>query len=183
VRIIGGRWAGRALTSPAGRVRPTAEFLRDIMMQLIERDLRDARLLDLFAGTGAIGLEALSRGAKSCDFVENHGAALHALKANVAALKLRHHARVFDRDAIPFVDRLDAGTYDIAFADPPYGSRKLDRVVQRWQAVPFSRILVLEHAADHEGLPRQPNRRIEDSAITVLRASAREPGTPRPRRV
>lgn len=145
-------------------------------MQLIDADLSGAHVVDLFAGTGALGLEALSRGAASCDFVENSPSALHALKANVAAFRVRDRTRVFDRDAIPFVDGLDAGRYDLAIADPPYGSRKLDRVVHRWRAVPFSTILVLEHAADHANLPRGERRDLDESAITVLRVKgARSP--------
>jgi 16S rRNA (guanine966-N2)-methyltransferase len=146
-------------------------------MEMIATDLEGARVLDLFAGTGALGLEALSRGARSCDFVENGPAALHALKANVAAFRARDRCRIFDRDAIPFVDRLEAGRYEIALADPPYGSRKLDRVLQRWQAVPFAAILVLEHAHDHEGVPRGDRRALDDSVVTVLRAALpRHPG-------
>ncbi len=172
MRIIGGRWAGRPLVSPAGRVRPTAEALRSLSMELVASDLAEARVLDLFAGTGALGLEALSRGARSCDFVENHPSALHSLKANVIALRARECSRIFKRDAIPFVERLPAHAYDLAFVDPPYGSRKMDRVLARWQEIPFSRILVLEHAADHDhALPvRALSRRLEDSLVTVLRA-------------
>jgi 16S rRNA (guanine966-N2)-methyltransferase len=170
MRIVGGKWADRTLVSPGGRVRPTAEPVRDAMMQLIGDTVQGARVVDLFAGTGALGLEALSRGARYCDFVENGPAALHSLKANVAALRLREKTRIYDRDAIPFVERLDADRYDIAFADPPYGSRKLDRIVRYWQAVPFAGVLVLEHAADHEDLPRGTRRRLDDSAITMLRA-------------
>jgi 16S rRNA (guanine966-N2)-methyltransferase len=77
---------------------------------------------------------------------------------------------VFKRDAIPFVENLGAGAYDIAFADPPYGSKKLDRVHQQWQAVPFSRILVLEHAADHPIALAGRSVRVEDSIVTVLTA-------------
>jgi 16S rRNA (guanine966-N2)-methyltransferase len=88
----------------------------------------------------------------------------------VAALRLREKTRIYDRDAIPFVERLAADRYDIAFADPPYGSRKLDRVVRQWLAVPFATFLVLEHDPAHEGLPRGTRRRFGDSAITVLRA-------------
>jgi 16S rRNA (guanine966-N2)-methyltransferase len=139
-------------------------------MELIADDLAGARVVDLFAGSGALGLEALSRGAASCDFVENGASALHSLKANVAALRARDRSRIFDRDAIPFIERLDAGSYDIALADPPYGSRKLDRVVRRWQASPFSRILVLEHARDHGGVPPGERRETGDSVVTVLRA-------------
>lgn len=173
MRIVGGRWADRALVSPGGRVRPTAEALRAAMMDLVADELTGARVLDLFAGTGALGLEALSRGARYCDFVENGPAALHSLKANVAALRLRDRTRIYDRDAIPFVERLESDRYDIAFADPPYGSRKLNRVTDYWLTVPFSRLLVVEHAPDHEGLPRGATRRVGDSSISVLRARAR----------
>ena len=106
--------------------------------------------MDLFAGTGALGLEAMSRGASRVDFVENGPASLHALKANVAALRVRKKTRIFKRDTIPFVEALEAGSYDVAFADPPYGSRKLDRVVEQWLRVPFSRILTVEHDRDHQ---------------------------------
>lgn len=171
MRIVSGRWAGTALTSPGGRVRPTAEALRAATMDLIADDLEGARVLDLFAGTGALGLEAISRGALSCDFVENGPAALHSLKANVAALRLRERTRIFVKDAIPFVERIDKIAYDIAFADPPYGSRKLDRITGRWRDRPFSRILCVEHAADHDIGVRGASHRIEDSMVTVLRTS------------
>lgn len=169
MRIVGGRWAGRALMSPSGRVRPTAEEVRAAMMEMIAADLAGARVVDLFAGTGALGLEALSRGARYCDFVENGAAALHSLKANVAALRVREKCHIYDRDAIPFVERLEADRYDIALVDPPYGSRKLDRVIARWRQAPFSRVLVLEHARDHEGVPRGERRVAGETAITVLR--------------
>ena len=168
MRIIAGKWAGRHLTSPSGRVRPTSEELRGVMLDMLRDDLKGARCVDLFAGTGALGLEAISRGAKSCDFVENGAAAIHSLKANVAALRARDYTRIFDRDAIPFVERIDQIAYDIAFVDPPYESRKLDRVVERWLAQPFARTLVLEHAADHD-LPmlKGKRRRVGDSMVTI----------------
>jgi 16S rRNA (guanine966-N2)-methyltransferase len=171
MRIIGGRWAGKALVSPSGRVRPTAEAVRAACIDRLARELEDARILDLFAGTGALGLEALSRGARTCDFVENGPSAVHALKANVAALRVRSRARIFDRDAIPFVEKLDRFAYDVAFADPPYHSRKLDRVLARWQKLPFSHVLVLEHAPDHVLPGGGRTSRVGESAITVFRAA------------
>lgn len=176
MRILAGRWAGRDLVSPGGRVRPTTEALRGRLLDALADDLDDARVLDLFAGSGALGLEALSRGARSCDFVENGASALHALKANVAALHARDRARIFRRDAIPFVDRLPAGAYDLAFADPPYGSRKLDRVVVRWRAVPFAAILAVEHAPDIVLPVRGETVHVGDSTVTLLRA--RTPARP-----
>jgi 16S rRNA (guanine966-N2)-methyltransferase len=103
-------------------------------------------VLDLFAGSGALGLEALSRGAASVDFVENGRAALHALKANVARLRARPHTRVFARDALAFVNALEPGAYDVAFADAPYTSALAEHVVRRWLEVRFSRVLGVEHA-------------------------------------
>lgn len=140
-------------------------------MELLARDLENADVLDLFAGTGAVGLEALSRGAARCDFVENGAAAIHSLKANIAALKVKSRTRVFLRDAIPFIERIERPAWDIAFMDPPYGSRKLDRVLARWREIPFSRILAFEHAADHEPeLKGGRSRRVGDAIVTVLRS-------------
>jgi 16S rRNA (guanine966-N2)-methyltransferase len=149
MRIVGGEWAGRDLVSPGRRIRPTAEDVRVRWLDLLAGSIQGARVLDLFAGSGALGLEALSRGAATADFVENGSASLHSLKANVAALGARRRSRIFKRDAIPFVESLPADAYDIAFADPPYGSAKLDRVLRRWSAVPFARILGVEHTRDH----------------------------------
>src|SRR5689334_9683300 len=127
MRIVAGKFAGRDLTSPNDfRVRPTAEHVRAELLDLLRADIADARVLDLFAGTGAIGLEAISRGARSCDFVETRPASLHALRANVAALRLREQTRIFKRDAVQFARALDADAYDLAFVDPPYESRQLD---------------------------------------------------------
>lgn len=167
MRIVGGKFAGRTLTSPDARVRPTAEHVRTALLELLEPALENARVLDLFAGTGALGLEAISRGARSADFVEFRPGSLHALKANIAALRLREHTRVFKRDALPFAGALAADTYDIAFADPPYESKMLDRLIETWQRTRFARILAVEHAATHH-LPSGGTRRVfEDTAITI----------------
>src|SRR3954462_15907487 len=149
MRIVRGRWAGRQLTSPADRrVRPTAEHVRDAWLGLLEPLLEGARVLDLFAGTGALGLEAMSRGARYADFVETRPASLHALKANVAALHLREKTRIFKKDALPFAAGLQAGAHDLAYADPPYGSRQLDRLIDTWRATPFAAVFTVEHAHD-----------------------------------
>jgi 16S rRNA (guanine966-N2)-methyltransferase len=193
MRVLGGRWGGRDLVSPSGRVRPTAEPVREAIVSMLEGDIEGARVVDLFAGTGSVGIELLSRGARSCDFVEDDPQALHSLKANVAGLRLpAHKARIFRKDAIPFVEHPvverrrataaagDEGNempYDIAFADPPWGSRKMDRVLRAWLARPFSRILLLEHAADQPlaDLPAStPRRQVKDAMLSLLRA----PGMP-----
>lgn len=180
MRIVGGKWAGRHLTSPPDRrVRPTAEGVRDAWMKMLEPYLKDARVIDLFAGTGALGLEAMSRGARFADFVEDRPASLHALKANVAALRVRERTRIFKKDALRFAAALEPDSYDLAFADPPYGSRMLDRLVDGWLASPFSAILAVEHAADHELPPGGKRYRLEETtAVTLYRAPRRAATTP-----
>lgn len=170
MRIVAGKFAGRDLTSPNDfRVRPTAEHVRAAVLDLLGPDVKGARVLDLFAGTGALGLEALSRGAVRADFVETRPSSLHALRANIASLRVRERVRVFRKDALPFAAALKADNYDLAFVDPPYGSRMLDRILDTWRATGFSRVLVAEHAADHE-LPRGTTRRtFDDTAVTIFR--------------
>jgi 16S rRNA (guanine966-N2)-methyltransferase len=171
VRIVGGKFAGRDLTSPKDfRVHPTAEQVRAALLDALAPDLAGARVLDLFAGTGALGLEAISRGARSADFVEFRPSSLHALKANVAALKLRERTRIFKKDAIVFAAALKPGSYDLAFADPPYESKLLDRVIETWRARQYSSILAVEHARTHN-VPGGSHRKVfEDTAITIYRA-------------
>ena len=170
MRIVGGKHAGRDLTSPNDfRVRPTAEHVRAALLDLLAPDLKDASVLDLFAGTGALGLEALSRGARRCDFVETRPASLHALKANVVALRMKERSRIFKKDALPFAAALREGSYDLAFADPPYGSRMLDRVIASWKEHRFARVLAVEHAKSHE-IPKGTLRRVfDDTAFTIYR--------------
>jgi 16S rRNA (guanine966-N2)-methyltransferase len=171
MRIVGGKWAGRHLTSPADRrVRPTAEHVRDEWMEVLAPDLPGARVLDLFAGTGALGLEAMSRGARSADFVETRPASLHALKANVAALHVREKTRIFKKDALPFAEALPVARYDIAFADPPYESRMLDRLLDSWFDTPFAAILALEHASSHLLPEGGEELFFDDTMVTIYRA-------------
>jgi 16S rRNA (guanine966-N2)-methyltransferase len=168
MRIVKGRFAGRDLVSPNdARVRPTAEHVRAAMLDALEPDLGEARVLDLFAGTGALGLEAISRGAASADFVETRPSSLHALRANVALFRLRDRTRIFKRDALPFAGALDEDAYGIAFADPPYGSRMLDRVLDAWRARRFSPVLAVEHAASHD-LPRPERRLVFDETVVAI---------------
>lgn len=158
------------MSPPDARVRPTAEAVRAALLDLLTADLPDARVLDLFAGTGALGLEAISRGARSADFVEFRPTSLHALRANVAKLRLRDRTRIFKRDALPFAGALDGDSYDIAFVDPPYGSKMLDRVIDSWRARGFSRVLAVEHATTHKLPPGQDRRVFADTTVTVYRA-------------
>jgi 16S rRNA (guanine966-N2)-methyltransferase len=180
MRIVGGKWAGSDLVSPGQRVRPTREEIRAALFDALEPDLDHARVLDLFAGTGALGLEALSRGATSVDFVENGAPALHALKANIAKLRVKKWTRLFKKDVFAFLESLppegeedDSPAYDLVLADPPYTSRAPERLAALWLEDPFSRILCIEHASDRP-LPRPGKRRVfGDTMVTTYRIKKR----------
>ena len=117
---MAGRWAGVDLTSPSGRVRPTAEEVRDAWLTSLQADLPGARVLELFAGSGALGLEALSRGAVNVTFVDDNRAAIAAIKSNLNALQAV--AQVRQTDALRYLDsaRGSGAQYDLVFLDPPY---------------------------------------------------------------
>ncbi len=113
IRIIAGEFKGRRLKTPAGdAVRPTGDRVREAWFSILQRPVRGARVLDLFAGSGALGLEALSRGALSADFVETHRSALATLKANITTLKVEDRTAVHRVDAVRFAEQLHPGQYD-----------------------------------------------------------------------
>jgi 16S rRNA (guanine966-N2)-methyltransferase len=170
IRIIAGEFGGRRLKTPAtDKVRPTADRVREAWFSILQRSMRGARVLDLFAGSGALGLEALSRGAVTADFVELHRLALSALKTNIKALKLDERAAVHRTDALRFAERLHPGQYDVAFADPPYAEDQAARLVALFRVNPFARIFSIEHAADRP-IPGDDTRRYGDTAVTFIYA-------------
>lgn len=127
-------------------------------MSIVNADLPDARVLDLFAGSGALGLEALSRGAAVVDFVEIAAKSLVALRANAESLGAGSAAVIHRADALRFVERLEPHAYDVAFADPPYDLGLASKVAERWLDVPFADVLGIEHRMD-EVLPGGGDRR------------------------
>ncbi|MBP9841426.1 MAG: 16S rRNA (guanine(966)-N(2))-methyltransferase RsmD [Simkaniaceae bacterium] len=121
MRLTGGIFKNRLLKSPKGQsTRPTSEKLRQAVFNILQHKIEGATFLDLFAGSGAMGLEALSRGALKATFVENHPEALKALYANIAALELQESSQVISQNAKKILPKL--GSFDIIYVDPPYGA-------------------------------------------------------------
>ena len=138
-------------------------------MSIVGPWIPDARVLDLFAGSGALGIEAVSRGAATADLVEIAPQSLKTIAANVALLGAGDAIRVHRADALDFVGTLEAGAYDVAFADPPYDLGLASAIAERWLAVPFASILGVEHRRD-ETLPGDGElRRYGQTAITFYR--------------
>jgi 16S rRNA (guanine966-N2)-methyltransferase len=193
VRIVAGEWKGRRIAAPKGMaVRPTPERVREAWMSILQDDLPLARVFDLFAGTGALGLEALSRGAEFVDFVENDPRSLRTLEENIRALDAGERCTIHRSDALDFASRLTSpgaphasrlpvnaarlspngaglSPLVIAFADPPYRLGLAARLASLWLAAPFSTILGVEHEAT-ETLPEGGDRRrYGDTALTIYR--------------
>ena len=170
MRIVAGRWRGRIIKPPAdSRVRPTADRVREAWMSILMPELPGARVLDLFAGSGALGLEALSRGAERADFVEIAHQSLTALRVNIDSLGAESAAVIHRADATRFAAALEEHAFDIAFADPPYDAGLGTKLAERWLEVPFARVLTIEHRVD-EVLPGEGERRkYGDTVITILR--------------
>jgi 16S rRNA (guanine966-N2)-methyltransferase len=134
MRIVAGELRGRRLVAPpATTTRPTTDKVREAMFNaLVSLDVVvGARVLDLYAGSGALGIEALSRGAEHCTFVERDRGAVRAIDENIAALGLRGKARVVVGDGIAAAPGIDA---DLAFADPPYGFEDWPRLLRAVRA-------------------------------------------------
>ena len=144
-------------------------------MSIVHPWLQGARVLDLFAGSGALGLEALSRGAATADFVEQAEPSLRALRANIEHLAAGGRARVRRGDALRVMAGLGPDAYDIAFADPPYGQALATAVAERWLAVPFASILGVEHEA-REAVPAGgTTRQYGSTAVTIYRSADGSP--------
>jgi 16S rRNA (guanine966-N2)-methyltransferase len=175
VRIIAGEWRGRRIQAPPGQgTRPTTDRVREAWMSALAPEIPEARVLDLFAGSGALGLEALSRGAEHATFVESAAPALRALRANLEALGAGERATVVRGDALRFLDGLEPGAFDLALADPPYAQGLAAALVERFRDRPFARLFAVEHRVG-DALPEHPalrERRYGDTVLTFLSAPA-----------
>jgi 16S rRNA (guanine966-N2)-methyltransferase len=188
MRIVGGQDRGRRLQAPRGhRTRPTAERVREALFDILGPAVRGTRVLDLFAGTGAVGIEALSRGAVRAVFVEKERQAIRALRRNLAAVGAsRAAARVVAGDVAAVIPGLaqEEGPVDLVFLDPPYaGSRILETlaVLVRSGLLAEGARVVVQHfgklvipAIPGLVFDREP-RRFGETTLTFFRAEGYTP--------
>lgn len=132
MRIISGSLRGKRLEPPKGMTtRPTTDRVKEALFSIIQFDIEGARVLDLFAGSGQLGLEALSRGAESCDFVEHDQNAAAAVAGNIASCGVSNEkARLHRCDSFTFLSGLQPESFDIVLLDPPYGGELLRRAIE-----------------------------------------------------
>ena len=141
-------------------------------MSAVAPELPGARVLDLFAGSGALGLEALSRGAEHATFVENAPSALRVLQTNLAALGASERSTIVRTDALRYVRALDALSFDLAFADPPYAKGIAAALVEVFLERPFAGLLCVEHRRTDviPELPGARQKRYGDTLLTFVPA-------------
>jgi len=183
MRIVGGRHRGRALSAPKSQaIRPTADRLRESLFNILSHAYGDpvtgARVLDLFAGTGALGLEALSRDAAFVLFVDNGAEARALLRANVEALGAGGASKVYRRDAVQLGPASPMSPFSLAFLDPPYGKGLAEKALVSareggWLAP--QALVVVEEAADLTLIPPDGFEQIErreygDTQLVFLRS-------------
>jgi 16S rRNA (guanine966-N2)-methyltransferase len=181
MRIIGGRLKGRVLQSPPdSEIRPTSDRLRETIFNILahayDDPVSDAAVIDLFAGTGAMGLEALSRGARNVLFVEIAGKARALIRANVDALGLGGVAQIFRRDARKLGSAPHGKSFSLAFLDAPYGQHLAEQALValhdgNWLAP--QALLIVEEAAEAElalpeGYETIETRLYGDTQIAIL---------------
>ena len=183
MRIITGKFRGVQIEAPKGlATRPTSDRVRQALFNVLEHgaprfDFEGARVLDLFAGSGALGIEALSRGARYCLFIEENAAARAAIRRNVEALGLTGVTKIWRRDATTLGEAGTLLPFQLLFCDPPYGKglgeRALAEAVNRGWAEQGA-IAVFEEHADAEialatGLEEIDRRRCGDTQIAIAR--------------
>jgi len=183
MRIIAGEYRGRRLLAPEGKdIRPTTDKTREALFSILMNEIPDARVLDLFAGTGALGIEALSRGAAGCTFIDQSRAAVRLIRENLAACgpEAERRACVCAGDFRRVLAGLDE-PFDIILMDPPYGQRlwrpAMEIIAENRLLTPGG-VLVCEHRREEElpgeivGFVRQKERRYGISKLSIYRCYA-----------
>jgi 16S rRNA (guanine966-N2)-methyltransferase len=184
MRVVGGRLRGRALAAPKSQaIRPTADRLREALFNILAHAYGDpvtgARVLDLFAGTGALGIEALSRGAAFALFIDEGAEARALIRENVAVLGLGGTSRIFRRDATKLGPVYPLEPFSLAFLDPPYGrgraAQALTSARQGGWLTPNAFVVVEESAkaafAAPDGFTERERRRYDDTEFILLNAA------------
>jgi 16S rRNA (guanine(966)-N(2))-methyltransferase RsmD len=192
MRIVAGKYRSRILKSLKGNaLRPTSDRLRETLFNVLGPNVAGSRFLDVFAGTGAVGIEAISRGATQVVFIENHAAAATLIRRNLGSLEIQNGAQILLFDALRGLEKIAAhhkptdAPFDFVFVDPPYAEKdQYDRVLGFLGAASFlseGSLVIAEHRRSHE-LPQRIGRLMQtrilrqgDAALSFFEHQAAEP--------
>ncbi|UCG77724.1 MAG: 16S rRNA (guanine(966)-N(2))-methyltransferase RsmD [Nitrospirota bacterium] len=181
MRIISGRSKGRKIRHDGSDdLRPTSSKVRESIFNILSDKIENSRFLDLFAGTGAVGIEALSRGASECTFVESNSRRVKKLKNDLEALGLSGRSKVVHEDSMEFIVRAKKTLYDIIFADPPYDYKELEGILDNlanMDIIDSNGIVVIEHSSKRKmqntygNIKTVKTYKYGDTSITKFRRS------------
>ncbi len=152
MRVISGTARGKVLQAVPGQgTRPTTARVKESVFNIIQMQVRGAQVLDLFAGTGQMGIEALSRGAAYADFVEQDKTALQVVRKNISSARVEERAQVYACAALTYLQKAKPQSKDVIFLDPPYGGKVLEEIlfaIQRFDILQANGIIICESAVD-----------------------------------
>lgn len=177
MRIIAGAFRGRRLNTPKGiKIRPTIDRVREAIFNIIRDEIPDAQVLDLFAGTGAMGLEALSRGAARAVFVDQSAGAIRLIRENIELCTARDRSLII-QDTVPSAVRrlaIKGDVFDLIFLDPPYGKGLVEKTLEVLDVVAAPGAMVIAECYFKDELPaelkdwlRRSERRYGDTMISI----------------
>ena len=181
MRVISGVARGRKLKEPLGeKIRPTSDKVKESIFNIIQFDIEGRRVLDLFAGTGQFGIEALSRGARSVVFVDSASEAVKLVKENLSMTGFSDVASVYGRDALRFLESDEK--FDLIFVDPPYDTKLAEQAVQKiaqFDKLNFNGIIICELKADSQSPAVAPpyslQKEYKYGSVKVLRYTRESP--------
>lgn len=175
VRVIAGEFGGRKIEAPdTSRTHPMGERIRNALFNKISAELPEARVLDVFAGTGAVGIEALSRGAAHVTFVERDRVAQKVLSNNITTLGIEARTKLIRSSVASWLDTSEPQNFDIIFVDPPYHDTQFSTVSRLFGLLKPGALMVLSHPGRSES-PTKPgvvvvdNRSYGDAVLTFYR--------------
>lgn len=181
MRVISGKFRGRKLNTLAGdSVRPTSDKIKEAVFSIIQFEIEGTRFLDLFAGSGQMGIEAMSRGAREAVFVDSRRDSINIVSQNLDLLRLKDNVRIVNCDSMLFLKKTD-DKFDIVYIDPPYATNLLENSLDILDSVmSASGIVICESPADKElpsaikGFPVMRKYRYGKICITVYRRDNQE---------
>lgn len=175
VRVIGGIYGGRLLAAPSGtRTHPMSERVRNALFNTLVGRIENTRVLDAFAGTGSLGIEALSRGAVQATFVERDRVAANILNENIAILRLTNDTKIIRAPVYSWAEKYDGELFDLIFADPPYHDPQFSTVSALFRLLKPGGTMVLSHPGRGEvpiqnGIVVVDNRSYGNANLTFFR--------------
>lgn len=178
MRVIAGTARGRPLVAPRGAdTRPITDRVKETLFGILGERVLDARVLDLYAGSGSVGIEALSRGAAGCDFVEHDRRAIAAIRENLQRAGVEEQASVHGMDVMRYLERPDDDRFELVFLDPPYEEHAILAPLERLKGrlAPGATVVVKHHwrtpIPEPPGLVRWRERRFGETTLTFLGAT------------